>query len=139
MVGVLLLGLVGIVGAAPASAATRGFFIVNNTQRELTLLKAVNSADAAFTRCYGGDEYSPVGTKVAPGGTYRYEKVWTFNATCKAVLTFGYVDEKGAEQTFRVELMVLGFGEKLANAQSHPHIAVADTAGTNGTLTLTDK
>jgi hypothetical protein len=46
---------------------------------------------------------------------------------------------KGAEQTFRVELMVLGFGERLASAQSHPHIAVSDTAGTNGQLLRTDK
>lgn len=134
----MILGLLGTAGAAPASAATRGFFIVNRTQYTLTL-KSVQDGRNHFGRCQGGDEFASVGTTVAPGETYRYEKVWYFNGTCKTQLTFGYTDRNGSSQDIRIDIMVLGFGERLASAQSHPHIEVSDTAGTNGQLLLTDK
>lgn len=133
LVGALILGLVGVAGAAPASAATRGFIIVNHTSYTLTLTSATYAQDPG---CNGGDEFAPVGTTVAPNQSYRYELVWYLGKHCVAHLSFD--DNSGnrvSDVNFR--LVVDNYGRPSASASRHPHINVDDRD--TGSIVLTDK
>jgi hypothetical protein len=95
LLGATVLGSVaaGVVAAAPASAATtqtasasqdvtRGFDIVNMTKHTLTLMRVDGPGER--------DGYAPVGTTIAPGQTYHYEKVYYFAKYKETTLSFQF-------------------------------------------------
>lgn len=136
LVGALILGLVGVAGAAPASAATRSFVIVNHTSHTLTLTDVTYEGDRG---CQGGDEFAPVGTQVAPGQSYRYEMVWYFLVRCASFLSFDDDSQNGLRRDLNFRLLVEGDGSPRAYVANHPHIAVDNRAAGGGFITLSDK
>lgn len=134
LVGALLLALLGVAAAAPASAATRQFVIVNDTRYTLTLTK-VTEIDRYG--CNGGDQFQPGGTQLEPGTVYRYEKTFYFGVSCKTELDFTFVDRYGELQTVFIDLSLSRHAELSAYVHHHPHIAVE--YGQPGTVLLTTR
>lgn len=106
LAGATVLGsiAVGIITAAPASAATphaaavpraaavtadvsRGFDIVNTTKQNLELVRVSSPGER--------DDYAPTGTRIAPGQSYHYEKIYYFAQHGETTLTFQYMEPLG--------------------------------------------
>lgn len=131
LAGVLILGVIGVAGAAPASAYTRRAVIVNDTTYSLTLS---NVRELDRYGCNGGDQFMPVGTVVGAGTVYYYEKTWYFGVTCTTELTFTFVNRHGARDYMRIDLQVDGWGNLSAYVHHHDHIRVEH--GQPGTVLL---
>ena len=88
-------GLFGLAGGTALAASagpspamtqmnvyTRGFDITNLTKNTM-VLSHVENPDSK-------DAYAPVGTAIAPGQTFHYEKVYQFARRMQTTLTFSY-------------------------------------------------
>jgi hypothetical protein len=151
-IGAGLLGatIIGVVGAGVASAApaattsatkastvmadyTRGFDIVNMTTKTLDLV----SIDGPGAR----DGYAPPGTKIAPGQTYHYEKVFYFGKTLSTNLVFNWADQKGKHieiGAIDAKLTVDAFGFTQMNVD-HGGLFDADVQGNSGRAIIMEK
>jgi len=103
LIGATAIGFAGAAAAPAASAAsastmgatkavadyTRGFNIVNMTNTTMTLV-GINNAEAR-------DGYAPIGTTIAPGETYHYEKVFYFGLDRSTGLEFQWQKQHGHE------------------------------------------
>ncbi|KJL22790.1 hypothetical protein RL72_02181 [Microbacterium azadirachtae] len=135
----------GVATAAPASAATpraaaatadvtRGFDIVNTTKHTLDL----QGIDGAGER----DQYQPTGTKILPGQSYRYEKVYYLLKRGETTLTFNYREAlgDGSERisAFQVTLVVDAVSGTSIRTDAGNAFAVHNQ-GLSGQITISEK
>lgn len=148
LVGATVLGsiAIGVATAAPASAATpvraaatadvtRGFDIVNTTKHTLELTGIGSPGER--------DQYRPTGTKILPGQSYRYEKVYYFAKRGETTLTFNY-SEALADGSIRIgafeaTLVVDAFSGTNIRTDAGATFTVENQGITAGRLILSEK
>lgn len=154
--GLIAASLVGLVGAGLSSAATaapetstssaqasttndvhRAFYIQNTTKHTLELTDIVSGGDR--------DMFAPVGTKIAPGETYKYDKTWWVFKDRQTTLKFQWNDN-GALYGMEVSLNIdmIGAAKIFPDDLNYGDVAatingLGSQGGNSNTVTLSQK